>query len=99
MKHLLNARSVTSEDVCLSLDGENVVAHRNKQEAAHYPLRILSGIASFFYADTSPALMGACIQRDVFLASCTLPAAVFWPESWGKALETYFCAARSAGRQ
>ena len=34
MKHLLNTLFVTSEDIYLSLDGENVVANRDKQEAA-----------------------------------------------------------------
>ena len=47
MKHLLNTLFVTSEDIYLSLDGENVVANRDKQEAARYPLHTLSGIVSF----------------------------------------------------
>lgn len=38
---------------------------------ARYPLHILSGIVSFSYAGASPALMGACAQRDVSLAFCT----------------------------
>lgn len=65
MRHLLNTLFVNSEDIYLSLDGENVVASRGKQEMARYPLHILSGIVSFSYAGASPALMGACVQRDV----------------------------------
>ena len=71
MKHLLNTLFVTSEDIYLTLDGENVVANRDKQEVARYPLHTLSGIVSFSYAGASPALMGACAQRDVSLAFCT----------------------------
>ena len=45
MRHLLNTLFVNSEDIYLSLDGENVVASRGKQEMARYPLlrRRLSG--------------------------------------------------------
>ena len=71
MRHLLNTLFVTSEDVYLSLDGENVVANRGKQEVARYPLHILSGIVSFSYAGASPALMGACVRRGIGLAFFT----------------------------
>ena len=71
MKQLLNTLFVTSEDVYLTLDGENVVASRGKQEAARYPLHTLSGIITFSYPGASPALMGACVQRGVSLAFCT----------------------------
>ncbi|MEG0897650.1 MAG: type I-C CRISPR-associated endonuclease Cas1c [Ruthenibacterium sp.] len=71
MKHLLNTLFVTSEDIYLSLDGENVVANREKQVVARYPLHTLVGIVSFSYAGASPALMGACAQRGVSIAFCT----------------------------
>lgn len=71
MKHLLNTLFVTSEDAYLSLDGENVVVNRQQQVLARFPLHTLSGIISFSYAGASPALMGACAQRDVSLAFCT----------------------------
>ena len=71
MKYLLNTLFVTSEDIYLSLDGENVVANRDKREVARYPLHTLSGIISFSYPGASPALMGACAQRDISLAFCT----------------------------
>lgn len=71
MKHLLNTLFVTSEDIYLSLDGENVVANRDRQEVARYPLHTLSGIVSFSYPGASPALMGACARRNVSLAFCT----------------------------
>ena len=71
MKHLLNTLFVTSEDIYLSLDGENVVANREKQVVARYPLHTLFGIISFSYAGASPALMGACTERGIGLAFCT----------------------------
>lgn len=48
MRHLLNTLFITSEDIYLSLDGENVVANREKREVARYPLHTLAGIVSFF---------------------------------------------------
>ncbi|MFR8332644.1 MAG: CRISPR-associated endonuclease Cas1 [Oscillospiraceae bacterium] len=48
-----------------------MVASREKQAAARYPLHTLSGIISFAYPGASPALMGACAQRGVSLAFCT----------------------------
>ena len=71
MKHLLNTLFITSEDIYLSLDGENVVANRDKQAVARYPLHTLFGIVSFSYAGASPALMGACAQRGVSLSFCS----------------------------
>lgn len=71
MKHLLNTLFVTSEDIYLSLDGENVVANRDKESIARYPLHTLSAILSFSYAGASPALMGACAKRGISLSFCT----------------------------
>ncbi len=68
MRQLLNTLFVTSEDIYLSLDGENVVASRDRQEVARYPLHTLSTILSFSYSGASPALMGACAQRGISLA-------------------------------
>ncbi len=71
MKQMLNTLFVTTEDVYLSLDGENVVANREKKELARFPLHTLSGIVTFSYAGASPALMGACVKRNICLAFCT----------------------------
>lgn len=71
MRHLLNTLFVTSEDIYLSLDGENVVANREKMVVARYPLHTLSAILSFSYPGASPALMGACAQRGISLSFCT----------------------------
>lgn len=71
MKHLLNTLYILSEDIYLSLDGENVVANRDRQAAARYPLHTLQNIITFSYAGASPALMGACAERQIGLAFCT----------------------------
>ncbi len=71
MKHLLNTLFVTSEDVYLTLDGENVVVNREKESIARYPLHTLSNIISFSYAGASPALLGACAKREIGFAFCT----------------------------
>ena len=71
MRKLLNTLFVTTEDAYLSLEGENVLVNREKQVIARFPLHNLSGILSFSYAGASPALMGACAERDIDLTFCT----------------------------
>ena len=71
MRKLLNTLFVTSEDIYLSLDGENVVANRDKTIVARYPLHTLSGILSFSYSGASPALMGACAAKNIALSFCS----------------------------
>ena len=71
MRRLLNTLFVTSEDAYLSLDGENVVVQRSKQEIGRFPLHNLEGILCFSYAGVSPALMGACAKREISLSFCT----------------------------
>lgn len=71
MRQLLNTLFITSPDIYLSLDGENVVANREKEVLARYPLHTLTSILSFAYPGASPALMGACAKRNISLAFCT----------------------------
>ena len=71
MKHLLNTLFVTSEDVYLALEGENVVASRKGQTAARYPLHTLQQIVTFSYSGASPALMGACAEKGIGLTFCS----------------------------
>ena len=83
MKQLLNTLFVTSEDVYLSLEGENVLANRDKTVIARYPLHTLQSIVSFSYSGASPALMGACAKRNIGLAFCT-PKGRFLARSGGE---------------
>ncbi len=71
MKRLLNTLYILSEDIYLSLDGENVVANREREVLARYPLHTLQNIVTFSYAGASPALMGACAKRQIGFAFCT----------------------------
>ena len=98
MRQLLNTLFVTSEDIYLSLDGENVVASREHQEAARYPLHTLSGIVSFSYPGASPALMGAA-PSAVSLWSSARRAGGFWPGSPGVPRETSCSGVPSTARR
>ena len=71
MKQLLNTLFVTSEDIYLSLEGENVLANRDKEVVARYPLHTLQSIVSFSYSGASPALMGKCAESGIGLAFCS----------------------------
>ena len=68
MRKLLNTLYVTSKNRYLSLDGENVVILEDQEEIGRVPLHNLEGIVTFGYTGASPALMGACAQRDIGLS-------------------------------
>jgi len=82
MKHLLNTLYVTSEDAYLSLEGENVLVNREKNVVGRFPLHNLEQIVCFSYPGASPALMGACAERDIGLCFCT-PRGRFLARSGG----------------
>ncbi|HHV97068.1 MAG TPA: type I-C CRISPR-associated endonuclease Cas1 [Clostridiaceae bacterium] len=71
MRKLLNTLYVTSSNSYLSLDGENVVVLRDDNEAARIPLHNLESIITFGYTGASPALMGACAERNIALSFMT----------------------------
>ena len=71
MRKLLNTLYVTSENSYLSLDGENIVVLEDQKELGRIPLHNLEGIVSFGYRGTSPALMGACAERNISLCYLT----------------------------
>lgn len=83
MKKLLNTLYVMSETGYLSLDGENVVLLENDKEMGRIPLHNLEEIVSFGYRGTSPALMGACAERNVSLCYLT-PQGKFLARVTGK---------------
>lgn len=84
MRKLLNTLFVLTESSYLSLDGENVLVSQDRTEIARFPLHTLEGILCFSYSGASPALMGACAQRDVDLAFFT-PHSRFLARSVGQA--------------
>lgn len=71
MKKLLNVLYVTAPDSYLSLDGENVVIKKNENVAMRLPLHNLENIICFGYQGASPALMGACAERNIGLCFLT----------------------------
>ena len=83
MKKLLNTLYVTSENSYLALDGENIVIYEEQEERGRLPLHNLEGIVSFGYRGTSPALMGACADRNISLCYLT-PQGKFLTRVTGK---------------
>ena len=71
MRRMLNTLFVLTEDTYLTLDGENIVLNREREETARFPLHTLEQILCFSYPGASPALMGACTQRGIGLAFFT----------------------------
>jgi len=62
---------VTQPDTYLALDGENIVIRKDNDELMRLPLHNLDGIVAFGYTGASPALMGACANRDIDLSFLT----------------------------
>ena len=71
MKKLLNTLYVTTPDAYLSLDGENVVVLKEDERMGRIPLHNLESIVAFGYTGASPALMGACAERNIGLCFMT----------------------------
>ncbi|MDD2968098.1 MAG: type I-C CRISPR-associated endonuclease Cas1 [Clostridia bacterium] len=83
MKKLLNTLYVLSNENYLTLDGENVVVMHAKDALGRFPLHTLENIISFTYKGASPALMGACAERNVGLTFFS-PFGKFLARSSGK---------------
>jgi len=71
MKKLANVLYVTLPEAYLCLDGENVVVKTEEEISMRLPLHNLENIVCFNYQGVSPALMGACIDRNVGLCFLT----------------------------
>lgn len=65
MRHLMNTLFVTSEDIYLSLDNENVVINREGTVVKKLPLRMFEQILYFGYMGASPALLGKCAEYGI----------------------------------
>ena len=97
MRKLLNTLFVTSEDKYLALENQNVVVWNGDERVAQYPLMMLEGIISFSYKGASPALMGACAEKNIQLTFLT-PRGRFLARSCGMETEMCCCAALSIER-
>lgn len=71
MKKLANVLYVTIPEAFLSLDGETVVIKKEEAVSMRLPLHNLENIVCFNYQGVSPALMGACSERNVGLCFLT----------------------------
>ncbi len=71
MKQLGNVLYITTAEAYLSLEGENVVIKKDEQTSTHLPLHNIENIVCFNYQGVSPALMGACAERNIGLAFLT----------------------------
>jgi CRISP-associated protein Cas1 len=79
MKHLGNVLYITTPEAYLTLDGENIVVRKddpqgaapNMREATRLPLHNLENIVCFSWQGASPALMGACAERNIGLCFLT----------------------------
>lgn len=67
MKVLLNTLYITTPDAYIFLDGENVVIRSVDVVKGRIPLHNLEGIVTMGYSGVSPALMGACAERNISL--------------------------------
>ncbi len=67
MKKLLNTLFVTTEDIYLAEENENVVLYRKDKKVGQFPLHILDNIITFAYPGASPFLMGKCVERGIGL--------------------------------
>jgi CRISPR-associated protein Cas1 len=77
MKHLLNTLYVTIPETYLALEGETILVRKEDAETGkmmthmRLPLHNLEGIVCFNYMGVSPALMGACAERNINLSFVT----------------------------
>ena len=71
MKKLLNVLYVTVPEAYLMLEGETIVIKKTETTAMRLPLHNLENIVCFGYLGASPALMGACADRNIGLCFLT----------------------------
>ena len=71
MKALSNVLYITSPEAYVFLDGENVVIRKDEKVTTRIPLHNIENIVCFSYPGVSPALMGACAQRNIGLSFLT----------------------------
>jgi len=68
LRKLLNTLYVTSRDAYLTKEGENVVVGLDEGRHFRVPIHNLEGIVTYGYMGVSPALMGLCVERGVYIS-------------------------------
>lgn len=71
MKKLANVLYITSPEAYLALDGENILVKKDDKSSTRLPLHNLENIVCFNFLGASPALMGACAERNIGLTFLT----------------------------
>ncbi|AEJ20054.1 type I-C CRISPR-associated endonuclease Cas1c [Gracilinema caldarium] len=71
MKKLLNTIYITSPDVFVALDGETIVIKKEETVGTKIPLHNIENIVCFNYIGVSPALMKACVDKNIGLCFLT----------------------------
>lgn len=83
MRKLLNTLYVTTPDVFISLDGNNVVLIKEGKKAFQIPVCNLEGIICFNYLGASPKLMQYCTENNIYISFLT-PQGRFQASVFGK---------------
>lgn len=83
MRKLLNTLYVMTENCYLTLDGENIVILDGEKTLGRFPLHTLENIVCFTYKGASPALMGACADRNIGMSFFS-PRGAFLARAVGK---------------
>ena len=71
MKKLLTTLYITMPDAYLALKGENISIIKDEKSIGRVPLHNLEGICTFGRQGASPALMAACIERNIAITFLT----------------------------
>jgi CRISPR-associated protein Cas1 len=71
MRKLLNTLYITMPDAYLALKGENVAIIIDEEAIGRVPLHNLEAICTYGYQGASPALMAACVERDIAITFLT----------------------------
>lgn len=71
MRQLGNVLYILTPEAYLSLDGENIVVKKAEETSTRIPLHNIEMIVCFTWEGASPALMGACADRNVGLCFLT----------------------------
>lgn len=83
MRKLLNTLYVMTESCYLTLDGENIVISDGEKKLGRFPLHTLENIICFTYKGATPALMGACAERQIGMSFFS-PRGAFLARTVGK---------------
>lgn len=68
MKRLLNTLFVSTQGAWLSLEGENIVVHLDKENSKQFPVHLFESIVCFGRINATPPLMGFCAKKGVHIS-------------------------------